>query len=115
VCRACQAHHSRNRIRSEPKKPPKPAVPPGQDDPFEFSRHWWEPTPWMKDAACAGTTADFFPERGQTIKVQEAKQVCAGCPVRAECLDFALRWNILQGVWGGASGRDRRTMREQAS
>jgi WhiB family transcriptional regulator, redox-sensing transcriptional regulator len=66
-----------------------------------------EPTPWARHAACAGSHPDlWFPDRGQNIG--PAKAVCAVCPVRLECLDYALRWDIRFGVWGGLSEQERR-------
>jgi hypothetical protein len=68
-----------------------------------------EPTPWAAQAACAGQPADvWFPERGGSAAT--AKSVCAHCPVRIECLDYALRWGIGHGVWGGLSMRERRRL-----
>lgn len=65
---------------------------------------------WHERAACRGMGADmFFPARGE--KVDGPKAVCTGCPVRAECLDFALgEDSSLAGVWAGTSARQRRTM-----
>jgi WhiB family redox-sensing transcriptional regulator len=40
--------------------------------------------------------------------VEIAKQVCEGCPVQEECLEYALEHRIDHGVWGGASERQRR-------
>ena len=42
------------------------------------------------------------------VGVDVARRMCAGCPVRAECLEYALLHRIPQGVWGGASERERR-------
>ena len=61
---------------------------------------------WRALAACKGSTALFYTERGEPTA--EAKAVCAGCPVRAECLDDALEHNERFGVWGGKSERQRR-------
>ena len=47
------------------------------------------PAPWTVDAACADADpAVFFIDHGRPAA--PAKAICAGCPVRAECLDFAL-------------------------
>ena len=62
---------------------------------------------WMLSAACRGhTPEEFFPSDG--VGVDEARKVCAECPVRAECLEYALTYRIDHGVWGGASERERR-------
>lgn len=69
---------------------------------FEF-----EPTPWSTEAACAGSNPNlWFPDRG--ANTQKARAVCAACPVRRECLEYAVRWRIPFGIWGGRSVRERR-------
>ena len=68
------------------------------------------PMSWATKAACAGVdTALMFP--GQGDDTRPAKAVCDGCPVRAECLDHALRHNENWGIWGGTSEKERRFMR----
>ena len=48
-----------------------------------------EPDEWRELARCSGVNPDlFFPERGAST--YEAKQVCRACPVKAECLEYAL-------------------------
>jgi WhiB family redox-sensing transcriptional regulator len=66
---------------------------------------------WRDDALCVRYVGqvDFFPARGESV--QEAKAVCAACPVRAECLDYAMRSDIHCGVWGGLSELERRQLR----
>lgn len=65
---------------------------------------------WMARAACAGEPlTTFFGGKGQSAA--PAKGVCAGCPVRRECLDHALSDPTLDGVWGGTTERERRTLR----
>lgn len=54
-------------------------------------------------------SALFFPERGESTR--PAKAICAACPVRADCLNYALDNHILHGLWGGFSERARRRMR----
>jgi WhiB family redox-sensing transcriptional regulator len=67
---------------------------------------------WHADAACRGRgTAAFFPGRGQNETCASAKAICAGCPVRAECLDDALAHGEKVGNWGGTSERERRRLR----
>jgi WhiB family redox-sensing transcriptional regulator len=70
-------------------------------------------TDWREEAECVHHAAevDFFPERGASVR--EAKAVCAGCPVRAECLEYAMQFNHLSGVWGGLSERERRQLRRR--
>ena len=66
---------------------------------------------WRRKANCLGLDpALFFPERGQPTN--ELKQICAGCVVRAECLDYALEAGEKYGMWGGVSERGRRSIRK---
>jgi WhiB family redox-sensing transcriptional regulator len=51
----------------------------------------------------------FFPERGSSTR--EAKEVCRGCVVRIECLEFAIANSEKFGIWGGMSERERRRVR----
>ena len=68
--------------------------------------------PWRLDALCAETDPEaFFPEKGGSTR--EAKRVCSGCSVRAECLEFALANDERFGIWGGLSERERRRLRIQ--
>ena len=65
---------------------------------------------WMDRAACAQVGGDmWYPEQGESV--EPAKQVCARCPVKAECLDFALETGDRWGVWGALSDRQRRAVR----
>jgi WhiB family redox-sensing transcriptional regulator len=65
---------------------------------------------WRLDALCAETDPEsFFPEKGGSTR--EAKRVCTGCEVRAECLEFALTNDERFGIWGGLSERERRRLR----
>jgi len=53
----------------------------------------------------------FFPERGASTR--EAKEVCRGCEVRIDCLEYALQNGEKFGIWGGMSERERRRIRRQ--
>lgn len=64
--------------------------------------------PWMQAAACAGAGPEpFFPEYGGEESMRDAIRVCKGCPVREDCLLFALRSGERFGVWGGLTPRQR--------
>lgn len=69
--------------------------------------------PWMKHASCRGMETDvFFPESGEPTAAVIA--VCAGCPVRSECLDYSMTLPYdTHGVWGGLSQRGRRKWRKR--
>ena len=60
---------------------------------------------WTEQASCRGRTDEMFPEPSQQ---KRARQVCFGCPVRAQCLAEALDNQIEWGVWGGKTERERR-------
>ena len=65
---------------------------------------------WQTDALCAQTDPEaFFPEKGGSTR--DAKRVCFACPVRDECLDYAMAHDEKFGIWGGLSERERRRLR----
>lgn len=69
-------------------------------------------TAWMREAACRDMPSElFFPLSGHHEQVAVAKEVCAGCAVREECLAFALAHNEHHGIWGGVTERERRGLR----
>jgi WhiB family transcriptional regulator, redox-sensing transcriptional regulator len=69
---------------------------------------------WQERALCAQTDPEaFFPEKGGSTR--EAKRICSGCEVRAECLEFALAHDERFGIWGGLSERERRRLKRRAS
>lgn len=66
---------------------------------------------WKRYGACVGLNPDlFFPGRGETAVVAEAKAVCAGCEVREQCLAYALANREKHGIWGGTSEGERRRL-----
>jgi WhiB family transcriptional regulator, redox-sensing transcriptional regulator len=69
---------------------------------------------WMEYANCLGLDPDwFFPGRGMTDDLRQAKAVCAACSVREQCLEYALnpKRPMVYGVFGGTSERERRQIR----
>lgn len=65
---------------------------------------------WQDRALCAETDPEaFFPEKGGSTR--EAKKICLGCEVRAECLSYALAHDERFGIWGGLSERERRRLK----
>jgi WhiB family redox-sensing transcriptional regulator len=73
---------------------------------------------WRSAAACRPTDPElFFPlsEFGSAREqIAEAKAICAGCPVRRQCLRFALRTRQTHGIWGGLTELERRQGRRPA-
>jgi WhiB family redox-sensing transcriptional regulator len=68
---------------------------------------------WRNRAACADEDPELFHTspsdragRGDK-RVAQAKAVCAGCSVRAECLDWANSNHIREGIWGGLTSEER--------
>ncbi|MFN2495246.1 MAG: WhiB family transcriptional regulator [Pseudonocardiaceae bacterium] len=67
---------------------------------------------WQERALCAQTDPEaFFPEKGGSTR--EAKRICLGCEVRAECLEYALAHDERFGIWGGLSERERRRLKRR--
>lgn len=68
---------------------------------------------WAAQALCAQADPDaWFPARGRPDLAAAAKRICAACPVRAHCLDYALSgadtWSgISTGIWAGTTPRER--------
>jgi WhiB family redox-sensing transcriptional regulator len=64
---------------------------------------------WRELAACRGADLNlFFPGRGETAG--PARQACAQCPVRQQCLEYAVSNRIVCGIWGGLTGPERRAL-----
>lgn len=85
----CQPCYRRRQVRGE----------------FEFEP--FVDVSWHQDAPCAYVDPElWFPDKGESTKA--AKAICRRCPVRAECLDYALTWHQRFGVWGGL--RERRAL-----
>jgi WhiB family redox-sensing transcriptional regulator len=96
-------HHEKTMI---PAKKPGTAT---------FPLHPFDEDPnWADDAACKGSTELFYPERGDNAAVKEAKKICAICPIKQKCLDYALWHNERIGIWGGTTDRDRERIKQQA-
>ncbi|MPQ99106.1 WhiB family transcriptional regulator [Modestobacter sp. I12A-02628] len=73
-----------------------------------------ETSSWHEKALCAETDPEaFFPEKGGSTR--EAKKICTGCEVRAECLEFAIANDERFGIWGGLSERERRALRRRTA
>lgn len=70
------------------------------------------PGDWVDEALCAQIGGDaWFPELGGASK--PAQTVCGECPVRDECLNYAIRNNISDGIWGGLSPNARTRLRNK--
>jgi WhiB family transcriptional regulator, redox-sensing transcriptional regulator len=77
------------------------------DEPGDPGRLVDGETDWMADGNCAHRNPSmFFPSDG--VGVEVARRICADCPVKEPCLEYALAHRIDHGVWGGCSERERR-------
>jgi WhiB family redox-sensing transcriptional regulator len=76
-------------------------------DPDEM---WWSPY-----ARCVGEDPELFFPVGTSVsalaQAEVAKAVCAACPVRTDCLEWALVTCQDAGVWGGLDEEERREIR----
>lgn len=72
---------------------------------------------WRTNALCADTDPELFFPIGTTgqalLQIAKAKEVCAECTVKSECLEFALETNQDSGIWGGTSEDERRGIRRE--
>lgn len=75
--------------------------------------------PWVIDARCAEVGGDLWyatnTKGGPTRENLMAKRICDDCPVKQQCLDWALENNERYGIWGGATPRERRGMRKPST
>ena len=68
--------------------------------------------PWRQFALCLGHEPDlWFPT--DSDGGARALSICAACPVRPDCLAWALEHNEKEGIWGGVSPRKRQRMRAE--
>jgi WhiB family redox-sensing transcriptional regulator len=73
---------------------------------------------WFRRAACHALPTELFFPAGElddqaVEQAEEAKAVCAVCPVRVACLEFAIATNQPYGIWGGANTSERRSLRRR--
>lgn len=80
--------------------------------------------PWVRDALCAQVDTEmWFPSKrghdddgsSETELIRQARAVCGRCPVRAECLQYAVDNDEAHGIWGGTVPGERRRMKAGAS
>ena len=67
---------------------------------------------WRRHSACRGLDPDiFYPATDE--EALAAKRVCSECSVQGTCLEFALQGREKEGVWGGATEKERRRILRQ--
>ncbi|MFG2526105.1 WhiB family transcriptional regulator [Streptomyces sp. NPDC048527] len=75
-----------------------------------------EQQPELMDAACRDADPElFFPDLGANARqkrtaVPSAKEICYACPAQTACLVLSLTRGELEGIWGGRTPRERRTL-----
>jgi WhiB family transcriptional regulator, redox-sensing transcriptional regulator len=65
---------------------------------------------WQKEAACRGQGPAAF-VRGPHSSYASIRALCETCPVRRDCLEYALADCSLTGLWGGTTDAERRNIR----
>ena len=68
---------------------------------------------WRAGALCAQRDPNLWFAVG-AIEHKEAKRICRGCPVRVDCLVYAMDEPVDHGIWGGLTERERRRFRRKA-
>ena len=75
---------------------------------------------WQFEAACRGTDSalffapNYFERREEKASREaEAKTICTRCPVRLQCLEYALKIRETHGIWGGLNEYERRQLLRQ--
>ena len=69
---------------------------------------------WRLRGACRGLDPEiFYATSDEDAGVERAKQVCNTCVVQQQCLEFALANRESEGIWGGATEKERRRILRQ--
>jgi WhiB family transcriptional regulator, redox-sensing transcriptional regulator len=68
---------------------------------------------WRALAHCSSIDPELFFSVGAR-ESKQAKQICKGCPVRMDCLNYAMELPVSHGTWGGLTERERRRTRRTA-
>ncbi|MDQ1506493.1 MAG: WhiB family transcriptional regulator, redox-sensing transcriptional regulator [Actinomycetota bacterium] len=75
-------------------------------------RRPWTPEDWREVGSCRDSDPNlFYPVgRGRDAleQIEEAKAICRTCPSREPCLEFAVTFRQVLGIWGGTSAEERR-------
>jgi WhiB family redox-sensing transcriptional regulator len=74
---------------------------------------------WRESAACTRVAPELFFPAGKAaviwLEALAAKRVCGGCPVRTQCLRWALDHGVSAGIWGGTTDEERRLLRQHGT
>jgi WhiB family transcriptional regulator, redox-sensing transcriptional regulator len=64
---------------------------------------------WEHQARCSEHDPDLFFVPRVALE-RRAKTICSRCPVKTDCLAFALDSRMEFGIWGGLNEKERRSM-----
>ena len=71
---------------------------------------------WKDQANCVGIDTDLFftsgESEGDDRDIKNLTRICAACPVKIECLDYAVKYSQL-GWWGGTTEAERKRIRRK--
>lgn len=85
------------------------------DTPYAINISADEDITWMKKGLCVYADPKiFFPKYDAPSTTEAPKAICNRCPVRGECLEWALNHDE-EGVWGGTNEADRRALKRRKS
>ena len=71
--------------------------------------------PWAAYGACRGADPALFFAGTEGGDTDLARRICAGCPVKEDCLDWALTVGVPYGVWGGTTEQERRRLARRSA
>lgn len=72
------------------------------------------PNRWPQQGLCVGDDPEkWFPVHGKDPNLAASRMICAACPVKLQCLEFALETQSDDGVFGGLSGAERVRLRSE--
>jgi WhiB family redox-sensing transcriptional regulator len=66
---------------------------------------------WIRNAACRGMNPELWFNEARGGSYREGRLICAGCPVRRECLEWAVDTRTDHGLFGGLNPLERRHLR----
>lgn len=74
---------------------------------------------WRHHASCLTQDPDLFFPTGTSapavLQLDAARRVCLECPVRPDCLTWALAAGMEHGVWGGMGENERRSLKRRTA
>lgn len=65
--------------------------------------------PWAAYASCRDADPEMFFSASEAVTA-DAVRICGGCPVKGECLSWAIATRVKYGIWGGLDERQRRRL-----